>query len=341
LLRLSARGADLEAEVNLPELRPGADQSPTLEPLQRREDVNRAGPFVVVQAEDNLPAAILVDGERPPGDRRGTDLPGSAVAPAHVVDPAHDLLGPGGVTKPQVVGGLGIGSGLRVHRLGVIRGYRRERGDGWVCVGGLGEHLLHVGVGEDGGVAAGLGRRDGPAAGVIGGEGLRAAGTVATAPHVVPDIGRVPVAVADRRGGGRGPRAAGLRGAARPRRPRVVMHLSRAGGGPAARLDPGGLPGLAAGQGPACPACPSRSAGVAAPPPAAGGTVRVGAAGRAVRAYTATATARAHAAAAAARTIRDDLVMSRLPSGSGCPLGGHATGPAPGLLANQAPTRPR
>src|SRR5262249_41911976 len=120
LLRLSARGADLEAEVNLPELRPGADQSPTLEPPQLREDVTRPGRSVGDRAEDNLPAAILVDGERPPGDRRGTDLPGSAVAPAHVVDPDHDLLGPGGVTKPQVVGGLGIGSGLRVHRLGVI-----------------------------------------------------------------------------------------------------------------------------------------------------------------------------------------------------------------------------
>jgi len=116
-----------------------------------------------------------------------------------------------------------------------------------------------------------------------------------------------------------------------------VTHAFPACGWPGDKLGPGVLAGLAAGDRTACPACPSRSAGVAAPPPAAGGTARVGAAGRAVRAYTATATARAHAAAAAARTIRDDLVMSGLPSGSDCPLGGNDTGPALGLHANQGP----
>src|SRR5262249_44936931 len=121
LLRLSARGTDLKPEVNLPKLCPGADQPVTLEPLQRREDVHRAGLFVVIQAEDDLPVAILVDGERPLGDPRGADPPGSAAAPARVVNPDHDLLGPGGVAEPQVVGGLGISAGLRVHRLGEIR----------------------------------------------------------------------------------------------------------------------------------------------------------------------------------------------------------------------------
>src|SRR5258708_17008163 len=113
LLRLAAGGADLEPEVNLPELRPGADQPVTLEPFQRREDVNRAGLLVVIQAEDYLPAAVLVDGERLPADRRGPDLPRSAVAPARVVHPDHDLVRPGGVPQPQVLGCLALVAGLR------------------------------------------------------------------------------------------------------------------------------------------------------------------------------------------------------------------------------------
>src|SRR5258708_14668944 len=60
LLRLAAGGADLEPEVNLPELRPGADQPVTLEPFQLREDVNHAVLLVVIQADDDLPAALLV-----------------------------------------------------------------------------------------------------------------------------------------------------------------------------------------------------------------------------------------------------------------------------------------
>src|SRR5215831_4082535 len=103
LLRLAPRGADLKPEVNLPEPRPGADQPVTLEPFQRREDVNRAGLHVPVQAEDDLPVAVLIDGERLAAYRGGADPPGSPAATAHIVDPDHDLIGPGGVAEPQVV----------------------------------------------------------------------------------------------------------------------------------------------------------------------------------------------------------------------------------------------
>src|SRR5258708_7847625 len=94
-------------------------------------------------------------------------------------------------------------------------------------------HPLPVRGSQDCGVATGLRGRGGPVARVVGGNGLRAAaggvGVRAAPPHVVSDVGCVPVAVADRRVGVRAAVAAVRRAHARRPGRRPARRRTRGG----------------------------------------------------------------------------------------------------------------
>ena len=103
------------------------------------------------------------------------------------------------VARPDVVAGLGDRPPGGVHGLGEVGENGVEAGDRRIGILRAGEDLLHIGVGQDGGVPGRLVRGDLPVSRRVGVHGLAAALVrVAAAPLVVTDVSVVPVALGDR-----------------------------------------------------------------------------------------------------------------------------------------------